>query len=114
MAGRYEATQGQFGALMPQLRQRAAASGSHRRTPEIVANLAGGFGLFLTFAASVGAIGVAEHAGLAERCGRARGAPPGAEAPPTPPSAPPRRFLELLRGALSSGRAHVAAPDSSV
>jgi len=33
MAGRYEATQSQFAALLPELRDRAAASGEHRRTP---------------------------------------------------------------------------------
>jgi hypothetical protein len=113
MAGRYETAQGQFQALLPKLRGRAAASGAHRRTPEIVANLAGGFGLFLAFARSTGAITDAEHAELLERSWRALGEATRAQAAHQGPAEPARRFLELLTGAMSSGRAHVAAPDGN-
>lgn len=111
IAGRYETTQGQFIALLPKLRARAAASGAHRRTPEIVANLAAGFGLFLAFARTTGALSDAEHAELLERGWRALGEAARAQAAHQAPAEPARRFLELLAGAMSSGRAHVAAPD---
>src|SRR5256714_86260 len=113
MAGRYETTQRQFQALMPKLRARAAASGAHRRTPEIVANLAAGFGLFLAFARSVRALTDAEHAELLERSWRALGEAARAQTAHQAPAEPARRFLELLAGAMSSGRAHVAAPDGN-
>src|SRR5205823_11552060 len=113
MAGRYETTQDQFQTLLPKLRARAAASGAHRRTPEIVANLAGGFGLFLSFAHSTGAITDAEHAELLARSWRALGEAARAQAAHQAPAEPARRFLELPAGAMSSGRAHVAAPDGN-
>ena len=111
VAGCYETTQGQLEALLPQLRAKAAASGSHRRTPEIVANLAAGFGLFLTFAASAGAITDTEHQALLEVSWRALGEAARAQSAHQSPAEPARRFLELLSGAISSGRAHVAAGD---
>src|SRR6266436_4343193 len=113
MAGRYETTQDQFTTLLPKLRSRAATSGAHRRTPEIVANLAGGFGLFLAFATSTGAITDVEHAELLERSWRALGEAARAQAAHQAPAEPARRFLELPVGAMSSGRAHVAAPDGN-
>src|SRR5207248_11613549 len=113
MADRYVTVQGQFQSLLPKLRARAAASGAHRRTPEIVANLAGGFGLFLAFARSTGAIADAEHVELVERSWRALGEAARAQAAHQGPAEPARRFLELLAGALSSGRAHVAASDGN-
>jgi hypothetical protein len=112
-AGRYETTESQFATLMPKLRTKAAASGAHRRTPEIVANLASGFGLFLAFATSTGAISDAEHQALLERSWQALGEAARAQAAHQAPAEPARRFLELLAGAMSSGRAHVAAPDGN-
>ncbi len=111
LAARYETTGQRFEALVPQLRARAAASGAHRRTPEIVANLAAGFGLFLSFAIAAGAIGDVEHQALLERSWRALGEAARAQGAHQAPAEPARRFLELLAGALSSGRAHVASPD---
>jgi hypothetical protein len=78
-----------------------------------VANLAGGFGLFLAFARSTGALTEAEYAELLERSWKALGEAARAQAAHQAPAEPARRFLELLAGAMSSGRAHVAGPDGN-
>jgi hypothetical protein len=109
-AARYETTQREFQALVPELRQRAAASGEHRRTPDIVANLMAGMGLFLAFARGAGAVSDAERDELLDRSWRALGEAARAQAGHQAPAEPARRFLELLRGAIASGRAHLAGP----
>ena len=53
----------------------------------------------------------AEHQELLERSWRALGEAARAQGAHQAPAEPARRFLELLASALSSGRAHVAAPD---
>ncbi|MGH2689623.1 MAG: DUF927 domain-containing protein, partial [Actinomycetota bacterium] len=110
-AGRYEVTQKEFRLLVPDLRGKAAASGEHRRTPEIVANLAAGIGLFLAFGRSCGAVSKAEQEQLFERSWRALGEAARAQAAHQGPAEPARRFLELLRGAIASGRVHLAGPE---
>jgi hypothetical protein len=107
-AGCYETTQRELEALVPELRAKAAASGEHRRTPDIVANLAAGIGLFLAFAVDCGAVSEAERDELVGRSWRSLGEAARAQAAHQQPAEPARRFLELLRGAIASGRAHLA------
>jgi hypothetical protein len=66
---------------------------------------------FLTFAHEVGALTVDERKALWDRCWAALGAAAEAQAHHQSVSEPTRRFLDLLRAAIASGRAHVAAPD---
>src|SRR5439155_7936564 len=56
VAGRYDEVRVQLAACLPELRDAAARSGAHRRTPGIVASLAAGVGGFLIFARSAGAL----------------------------------------------------------
>jgi hypothetical protein len=110
VAGRYEEIQGGMAKHLPELREAAARSGSHRRTPELVANLAMGFGLFLVFAESAGAISDDECEELWDRAWAALGDAAASQAHHQAGAEPAQRFIELLRGAIASGRAHLASP----
>ncbi|MGH2688011.1 MAG: hypothetical protein ACRDKW_04275, partial [Actinomycetota bacterium] len=67
----------------------------------------------LAFARTSGAITAARHDELLERSWRALGEAARAQAGHQSPAEPARRFLELLRGAIASGRAHIAGPDGA-
>jgi hypothetical protein len=98
-------------AWMPELRQAATASAAHRRTPEILASLAAGFGVFLTFARAAGAIAEREREELWTRGWAALGEAASAQAQHQSGAEAARRFLELLRSAIAAGRAHLAGPE---
>lgn len=91
-------------------RDLAAASGQHRRTPEIAANLALGLHWFLEYALDAGAITDKERESLWKRGWQALGQAAQAQSGHQAASEPTRRFLELLSAALASGRAHLAGP----
>jgi hypothetical protein len=90
------------------IRELATRSYAHRRMPEVVANLALGIGWFFLFAYEIGALTLDEieerwravWAALGEMTGRQREHQAAAE--------PTACFLDVLRGALVSGHAHVA------
>jgi hypothetical protein len=118
LAAQYDEVQAGLPAKISALRERAYQSGQHRRTPDIVANLAVGFEYFLEFAASVGAIDDTERQALWERCWQALGRAAEAQGEHQQSQEPAQRFLELVTAAVSSGRCHVAslqgsAPSSS-
>jgi hypothetical protein len=102
--GDAERVQARFEAL------REVAVTAHRRTPDIVANLAVGFERFLQFAQHVGAIDAEQHRVLWERGWRALLELGEAQEGHVQSAEPTRRFLSLLQAALASGDAHVAAP----
>ena len=112
VASRYSEIQSGLRSEMVRLRARAG-SGSHRRTPEIVANLAIGIEAFLRFAESVGSIGSDEHQTLSARCWTALVEAAAGQAEHQAGADPVARFVELLRGAINSGRSHVAGGDGS-
>ena len=114
IAGRYGEIRGGLKAEVIRRRDQALGSRSHRRTPEIVANLAIGIDHFLTFAETVGAIGSQEHETLSKRCWLALGDAAAGQAEHQAASEPGKRFLELLTAAISSGRAHVAGEDGNL
>jgi hypothetical protein len=95
---------------IPLLRDAAARSGAHRRTPELVANLAAGFGVLLAFANDTGAIVEPECEVLWNRAWASLGNAAAAQAQQQAGAEPAQRFVELLRGAIASGRAHLASP----
>lgn len=95
------------------LREQARESATHRRTPEIVANLAAGVRCFLAFAQDIGAVTPEEASALRERCWRALGEAAQAQAQHQEASEPTRRFLELLNAAFVSGQAHIANMDGA-
>jgi len=100
-------------AEVAELRLQAYQSGQHRRTPEIVASLALGLRHFLGFAQASGAMTSAEADALRDRCWKALGRAAAAQAGHQSAGDPVQRFIELLRGVITSGRAHVAATDGS-
>jgi hypothetical protein len=109
LAPRYEAVRASLRTATAWLRQQAASSGAHRRTPEIVADLAFGLGSFLAFSLEIGAISVEEADALWASAWDALGRAAADQAEHQAASEPARRFLELLASAISSGRAHVTS-----
>jgi hypothetical protein len=111
IAPQREALQDHIRGHLAQLRERAAGSASHRRTPEIAANLAVGWGLFLSFAQSVEAITEQERTQLWSRAWNALGRAVAVQAHHQRGGDPAQRFVELLGSAIASGRAHLAGTD---
>ncbi len=95
-------------AEVVRLRGEALEGRAHRRTPEIVANLALGIDHLLTFATAVGAVEREEAAGLRERCWRALLDAASDQRSHQAASEPSARFIELLSAAVTAGRAHLA------
>lgn len=113
VAGRYEELTELRPRRLQELRSLATASGQHRRTPGIVADLALGLETFLRFARDVGALSEAEALALWERGWAALGEAAAAQVEHVASADPTRRFLELLASAIASGRAHVASEDGT-
>jgi hypothetical protein len=114
IAGRYGEIRDGLREEVVRLRGEALGSRAHRRTPEIVANLAIGFDQLLAFAEVVGAIEPHEHVALSKRCWLALGQAAAGQADYQAASEPANRFRELLAAAISSGRAHIAGEDGGV
>jgi len=90
------------------LRQRAMKDGLHRRTPDIVANLAAALGIFLEFAQEVGGLSPQEASGLSDSWWVALLTAADAQMQQQAGSDPVERFMDLIRAAIASGRANVA------
>jgi hypothetical protein len=110
VAGQYGTIQTTLAAETVRLRELAATSAAHRRTPGIVASLGAAWRLFLDFALECGAITTANAEAAWRRCWLALGQAAAAQAQHQAASEPTARFLELLGSALGSGKAHVADP----
>ncbi len=93
---------------VPRLRERAATGHQHRRTPDTVASLFFAFQTFLSFAADSGAITKAQAEEHEIKCWDALGKAAAAQGKVQREYDPSSRFFELLRAALSAGKAHVA------
>ena len=104
LATKYKEIQAELKTKISELREQAYLSGQHRRTSDIVANLAVGFHYFLTFAQESGAIDQNQAEELWRRCWSALGEAALAQGEHQADSEPVGRFLELLAAALSSGR----------
>lgn len=92
------------------LRDAAANSRLHRRTPEIVAHLMAGWQLFLRYAFDTGAIDASDMQEHSRAAWTALGATAQAQVALQATSEPARRFVELVTASLASGQAHLAAP----
>jgi hypothetical protein len=79
----------------------------HRRTPQIMANLACGVELFLRFAKEAGALSAEEVTTLFERAWVALIKAEQKQSAHQTAIEPTRRFLELLSTALASGKSHL-------
>lgn len=110
LAPQYEAIQERLRAEVRSLRDEATRSTLHKRTPEIVGNLALGMRYFLDYAVDAGAVTIVEREQLWTYTWDTLGQVAVAQARYQAESEPTRRFLELLIAAIASGKAHVAAP----
>jgi len=111
LAPQYETVRQNLKKELSELRDAASKDGMHRRTPDIVANLAFGLRLFLDFAKDVGAITAEQRQELWDRGWNALGEGAAAQQEQQATDEPTRQYLDLLRAALDSGKAHVASPD---
>jgi hypothetical protein len=110
-ASRYKAISAGMGQELDELRRAAGRSGQHRRTPEIVANLALGLRYLLRFARDVGAVSPEEAEELWRHGWKALGDAAIYHSRHQTAQEPTRRFIELLSAAIAGGRAHVANPE---
>ena len=111
LATRYEGIRESRKEEHAELRSAARASGQHRRTPGIVADLALGLRYFVLFAHESGAIDSETTRKLWARGWRALGEAASGQSQHQAAGEPTRRFRELLSAAIASGRAHVANPE---
>jgi hypothetical protein len=109
LAERYE----EIGARMPEevqkLREKATRGGEHKRTPGIVADLSLGLKYFLEYAEDAGVVTAEEAEKLWERGWNSLLGVATVQEGHQAASEPAKRFIELLRSAISSGRAHLAS-----
>jgi hypothetical protein len=108
VAGGYPTIRAGLRAEVVRLRGLALEGRSHRRTPEIVANLAIGIDHLLRFATGVGAIDTGRADALRGRCWRALLDAASDQRSHQAAGEPAARFIELLSTAVAAGRAHVA------
>jgi hypothetical protein len=113
LAPRVEELQAGLRQRVERLRERYASEQSHRRTPGLLADLSLGFQLFVEFAQDVGAVTAGQAENLLRRLGAAVEEVGQAQAAHHEAAEPTAHFLRLLRGVVSSGRAHLAASDGS-
>ena len=111
LAARYGESKDRLGGERAALREAAAATARHRRTPGIVADLALGLRYFLVFAQQAGALAAEEAEELWARGWCALGGAAAEQHQHQAAGEPTRRFGELLSAAVASGRAHVAGPE---
>lgn len=107
LAPHYEQVSQGLHAEITTLRHAALTSG-HRRTPEMVGNLALGIQYLLAYAHDSGALSLEECTALWHRSWTAVGNAGEAQSEHQANEEPVRRFLALLTGALTAGLAHVA------
>jgi hypothetical protein len=111
LAPRYEAIQQALPTKIRDLRQEFSSATQHQRTPEAIANLLVGLSYFLEFAQEMGALTAAEHKDCWNVARVVMEAVAHAQVGHHDDDKPAHRFLALLRGALTSGKAHIADID---
>jgi len=107
----YESLQDRLRRRSRQLRGEivpASMTSVHARLPEILAELHGGWEIWLEFAHDIGAINRTEQADLERRSRQALKEVAAIQSSSHQASDPARLFVSSLRGALLSGQAHVA------
>ncbi len=111
LAGRAGELEAAWSADVKALRSAARGSGSHARTPEIVANLATGWRWWLSYAVDAGALTQSDASALWLQVWAALGKAAAAQVEHQRGSEPTVRFLELVASAVATGRAHIANPN---
>jgi hypothetical protein len=113
LAGRFEALRDELPALVMRFRADILAAGQHARTPDAIANLAAGWHYWLRFAHDAGALKREEVEAAWSRAWTALATVAGEQATYHGDEEPAARFVALIRSAIASGAAHVAAPDGT-
>lgn len=113
LAAHFDAISGELPARLAAVRADFDAADVHARTPEALANLDVGWWAFLRFARDAGAMADADAAALSRRVRDALTAVATEQAAHQTTEEPTRLYLALLRAALVSGKAHVAAPSGN-
>ncbi|MCZ6770031.1 MAG: hypothetical protein O7D93_12375, partial [Acidobacteria bacterium] len=111
LAPQYEVVRQNLQKKICELRKQASECGMHKRTPDIVANFAIGWRLFLDFAQDAGAITAESRQELWGRGWKALVEGAAAQQQHQTADEPTRQFLEFLRAAIASGKAHLESPD---
>lgn len=109
LAGRYSELKQGKQARLAELRARAVSADSHKRTPEIVANLMWGFNLYMDYARDSNAITDAEHGGYVANGWETLLTAADAQNTQQESAEPAQMFLEMLRSAIFSERAHLVS-----
>ncbi|SEP29534.1 DUF927 domain-containing protein [Trujillonella endophytica] len=86
-------------------------AGAHSRTPTTVAELTVAWEALADYAVAIGALTAADRTALLARVGAALRTAAEAQAAEQAETDPAKRFVALVRAALSSGRAHLASPN---
>lgn len=113
LAPTYARTLAELPARIAERRAALLTEAPHRRTPEIAANLELGLLAFLSFAEAKGALTRSEAVSRWQSCRAAILGAAEDQAQHQETGDPAGQFLELLRGALVSGAAHLAAVDGN-
>lgn len=111
LAAHYGEIKAGLGEERAALREAAAKTVQHRRTPGIIADLALGLQYLLRFAHEAGAVSTAQAEKLWERGWQSLGEAAADQQGHQAAGEPTGRFRELLSAAIASGRAHVADPE---
>jgi hypothetical protein len=113
-ANRHDRVQRRFREQAQEIRNQGRGRAIHARLPAASAELQASFEMFLAFARESGVIGKGDQEGLAHRCELALNELIARQAKYHQASNPASRFLNLLRAALSCGRAHVSDREGKV
>jgi hypothetical protein len=113
VAGRYEELKGELGTRAHEFRDKAQSEDRHKRTASIVGELQAGFDLFLQFADQHKVFSDTEIETLRERCWQALLLSAQNQSTHHQAAEPARLFIRLLRSAVASGAAHLAALDGT-
>ena len=108
LAARHDLLQSELRPNVAKLRAQASQSAAHKRTPDIVAQLAVGLHTFLRFAISCKALSQEEGKGYWRRFWNALGVAAAQQREHQRSEEPAARFMGLLNSVLASGAAHFA------
>jgi len=111
LAGDYERVRRGLNAEIREMRDEISEGMQHRRTPTVIAGLLVAWRHFLDFAESVGALSEQVILRLKDRGQTAMLQVAADQAAHLRAADPVRRFLDLIRAAIASGKAHVAGVD---
>jgi hypothetical protein len=113
LAARMTEIKSEMPSQISEYRMAATNSELHARTPEAVANLFFGYGMFLDFAVDIGAINDKERQSFQNCCWHVLGQAAQKQAGLQRAAEPAQRFLDLLASAFTSGNACVVKRDGA-